>query len=83
MQRRSISIQAGSSEELLEARTEKSTITVVPGFRALGPSTALGALNPGSALNRGNTLINKLEIVNSQLMVDLKNPTFFQRPPKN
>ena len=25
-------------------------ITVVPGFRALGPSTAKSALNPGSAL---------------------------------
>ena len=53
--------------------------TVVPGFRALGPSTALGALNPGSALNRGTTLINNLEIVNSHLMVDLKNPTFFKK----
>ena len=26
------------------------SITVVPGFRALGPSTAKSALNPGSAL---------------------------------
>ena len=47
--------------------------TVVPGFRALGPSTALSALNPGSALNRGTTLFNNLEIFNCQLMVDLKN----------
>ena len=28
----------------------QSTITVVPGFKALGPLTALSALNPGSAL---------------------------------
>ena len=51
--------------------------TVVPGFRALGLSTALSALNPGSALNQGTTSFNNLKIVNGQLMVDRKNP------PKN
>ena len=30
--------------------------TVVPGYRALGPSTALSPLNPGSALNPGTTV---------------------------
>ena len=57
--------------------------TVVPGFRALGLSTALDALNPGSALNQGTTAFNNLEIVNGQLMVDRKNLFFFQKPPKN
>ena len=57
--------------------------TVVPGFRALGPSTALGALYPGSALNRGTTLINNLEIFNSKLMVDLKTGRFFKNLLKN
>ena len=32
---------------------QKSQNTVVPGFKALGPSTTLCALNPGSALNPG------------------------------
>ena len=32
--------------------------TVVPGFRALGPSTAKSALNPGS------TLFPRLDLVN-------------------
>ena len=36
------------AETLGHSRWDQST--VVPGFRALGPMTALSALNPGSAL---------------------------------
>ena len=53
-----------------------SDSTVVPGFRALGPSTTLCALNPGSALNPGTILLSYKEIV-FKLKVDLNNPIFF------
>ena len=42
--------------------------TVVPRYRALGLSTALSALNPGSALNPWSFLLSCMEIV-SQLKV--------------
>ena len=35
--------------------------TVVPGFKALGPSTALSAINPGSALNPGTAILQNKE----------------------
>ena len=37
--------------------TPRQGNTVVPGFRALGPSTAQSALNPGSALFPGLDLV--------------------------
>ena len=49
-------------------------ITVVPGFKALGPLTALCALNPGTIL------LSYLEIV-GKLKVDL-NKTFFSKNSK-
>ena len=52
--------------------------TVFPGFKTLGPSKALGALNTGSALNTGTTKLIDLEIV-SKLKVDLKNPENFEQ----
>ena len=48
------------------------THTVVPGYKALGSSMALSALNPGSALNPVPILLSCLEIV-SKLKVDLNN----------
>ena len=50
--------------------------TVVNGYRALGPSTALSALNTGSALNPGTILLSCMEIV-SKLKVDLNDSIFF------
>ena len=47
--------------------------TVVPGFKELGPSTALSSLNPRSALNQGTLLLSHMEIV-FILKVDLNNP---------
>ena len=49
--------------------------TVVPGYRALGPSKALSALNPGSTLNPGTILLSYMEIV-SKIKVELHNPIF-------
>ena len=49
--------------------------TVVPGYKALGPSTALSALNPGSTLNPGTILLSYMEIV-SKIKVELHNPIF-------
>ena len=44
-------------------------VTVVPGFRALGPSTASSALNPGTIL------LSYMEFVH-KLKVDLNSPIF-------
>ena len=46
-------------------------LTVVPGFKIIGPSTA----NPGNALNPGTILLSYMEIVNKP-KVDLNNPIF-------
>ena len=57
--------------------------TVVTGYRALGPSKALSALNPGSTLNPGTILLSYMEIV-SKLKVDLNNSTLlFSNTQKN
>ena len=58
-------------QQEIHARITQVTISstaVVPGFKALGQSTAL---NPGSALNPRITLLSNLEAV-SKLKVDLK-----------
>ena len=52
------------------SRSGQITNTVVPGFKALGPSTALSALNPGTIS------LSYKEIV-FKLMVDLNNWNFF------
>jgi len=51
--------------------------TVVPGFKALGPSTALSALNPGTILLSYKEIVFKLK-------VDLNNPIYiFKKTQKN
>ena len=50
--------------------------TVVPGFKVLGPSTALSAVNPGSALNPGTFSLRYREIVFKH-KIDLNNTIYF------
>ena len=51
---------------------------VFPGFKALGPSTALSALNPRSALNPGTILLSYMEIVSK-----LNSNILFKKSPYN
>ena len=53
--------------------------TVVPGFKALGPLTALSALNPGSALNLGTNLLSYMEIVSTHKLYLILNNSIFSQ----
>ena len=64
------------------SRSGQITNIVVPGFKALGPSTALSALNPGSAQNPGTNSLSNKEIV-CKLKVDLNNTISLKKTQMN
>ena len=60
------------------AESQEDLSTAVSGFKALGPLTAISALNPGSNLNPGIILLSYMEIV-SKHKLDLNNPKIFSK----